>query len=195
MPSLRCIACLDIPIGEYSENGGNGQESTIRRISELLRDLPFLERFSLRNNEKRGIFPIEVASILAAISSNRLRSINLEGCHYRAHRFKAFFMKHSATLRKVEIRWAFLLGCTFESLFRFMHNRLLLEELVLNSFFIERKGNETEYDSSIEFMRAMKDDAIEAISAFVTRKSIHYPSDLVEKDSRFIILGASSGHH
>jgi len=122
LPSLSCIACLDILIGDYSESRDNGQESAILRIAELLRGLPFLERFSLRNNEEKGIFPVEVASILAAISSSRLRSINLEGCYYRAHRFKAFFMKHGATLRMVGIRRAFLLGCTFESLFRFMHN-------------------------------------------------------------------------
>jgi len=72
---------------------------------------------------------------------------------------------------------------------------LLLEELVLNSSFVELKDKDTEYDSSIEFMRVSKDDAIKAISALVTRKSTHYPSDLVEKDSRFIILGTSSSHH
>ncbi|KAF4632487.1 hypothetical protein G7Y89_g5633 [Cudoniella acicularis] len=157
LPSLSCIAYLDIPIGEYSESRDNGQDSAVLRIAELLRGLPFLERFSLRNNEQKGIFPVEVASILAAISSNRLQSINLEGCYYRAHRFKAFLMKHGATL--------------------------------------QLKNEETEYDNSIEFTRASRDDAIEAISAFVTRKSIHYPSGLVEKDSRFIILGTSSGYH
>ncbi|KAF8858555.1 hypothetical protein BDZ45DRAFT_802342 [Acephala macrosclerotiorum] len=196
LPSLNCIACLDIPIGKYSESGHNGHGPAILRIAELLRGLPFLERFSLRNNERNGIFPIEVASILAAISSNRLQSITLEGCFYRAHRFKAFLMKHGARLRKIRIRWGFLAGCTFESLFRFMRTRLLLEELVLNSSFIEVKEKEKEYDSSIKFMpsRASKDDAMGAISAFVTRKSIHYPSDLVNKDPKFILLGTSSGH-
>ncbi len=76
-----------------------------------------------------------------------------------------------------------------------MHNRLLLEELVLNSFFIEFKDEETEYNNSVEFTRASKDDTGEALSAVVTRKSIHYLSDPVEMDSRFIIPGISRGQH
>lgn len=42
--------------------------------------------------------------------------------------------------------------------------------------------------------RATIDAAIEAISAFVTRKSIRYPPEQVEKGFRFTHLGTSRGH-
>ncbi|KAF4620145.1 hypothetical protein G7Y89_g14675 [Cudoniella acicularis] len=106
IPSLRFVTRLDIPVGESPEVQ-DGPHSTLKpRIAELLRGLPYLEHFTLRNRESACTFRFKVSSVLAAISSNSLESINLEGC---------------------------VSGGTWESIFRFMRDRMQLEELVLAS--------------------------------------------------------------
>ena len=173
LPSLQRITRLDIPIGDI-EDGDKFGNATASRLAELLRRLPLLENFTLRNNDYDDAFRFDVIEVLDTISSRQLQSIDLERCLYQGEGFKNFLEQHSPTLREIRMHKSYLNGCTFRELFTFMHDRLALTEFTLDEWVVTTSFDDPKEEGDIVF----GPDLNGSISRFVIHKSDEYPSDL-----------------
>lgn len=200
LPALRGLTSLSLPmrtgrLGGVKSDGIGPWFGEIRRenlAALLLAGLPHLQHLRIySDNTIQGSF-LELATIMDAISSDQLKSIDLGYCTLTLDRVESFLRRHSKTLKMINLDQIILIGGHFETLFTLVRDITKLEDMVITRTLVELSqrstpsGPQWTRGDDIPKMTARREEARKAIAMFATRKTDLFPRELLDIDSSLV---------